>query len=311
MNPNHLSSSGTAVKTNGETKIIDAPTRREGQLQSYRHVPYPYAAMSEPHIHNDIELNFIISGSALYLFGDQQWTFQAGYVYLFWAAIPHQLINVERDTQYFAVHLPLAHFLRWQLPAPFVQRVLIGQPIATPDQRHAEWNRTLFERWHQHIEANTSEHDRITLLEIEASLRHLALTANASTARPRSDERSVNIDLVEQMITFIKGHFRDSLTVAQVAESVNLHPNYAMGLFRQHTGRTIVTYLNQYRIVYAQQALLTTEKSVLEIALEAGFGSVSRFYQVFKESCGLSPKRYRQTLRPSGRLTSWADLHSE
>jgi AraC-like DNA-binding protein len=82
----------------------------------------------------------------------------------------------------------------------------------------------------------------------------------------------------------------------EVAASVSLHPNYAMQLFRRYTGRTIVNYLNQYRIAHAQQLLLTTDKSVLDIAYESGFNSLSRFYAVFRATCKQSPGRYRQTL---------------
>ncbi len=81
-----------------------------------------------------------------------------------------------------------------------------------------------------------------------------------------------------------------------IASTVNLHPNYAMQLFRTYTGRTIVSYLNQYRIAHAQQLLLTTDKSVIDIAYESGFNSLSRFYAVFRKTCRLSPARYRQTV---------------
>ena len=57
----------------------------------------------------------------------------------------------------------------------------------------------------------------------------------------------------------------------------------------------MVAYLNQYRIVQAQRLLLTTNDSVAEIATACGFGSLSRFYAVFKQIRNLSPNRFRRT----------------
>jgi AraC-like DNA-binding protein len=51
--------------------------------------------------------------------------------------------------------------------------------------------------------------------------------------------------------------------------------------------------LNCHRIAHAQWMLSTTDHKVIEIALDAGFGSVSRFYANFKSACGISPSQYR------------------
>jgi AraC family transcriptional regulator of adaptative response / methylphosphotriester-DNA alkyltransferase methyltransferase len=60
---------------------------------------------------------------------------------------------------------------------------------------------------------------------------------------------------------------------------------------------TILEYLNTLRVAHAQQLLVNTDQSVLEIALESGFGSASQFYVNFNRLCGVSPKAYRASLR--------------
>jgi AraC family transcriptional regulator, melibiose operon regulatory protein len=78
---------------------------------------------------------------------------------------------------------------------------------------------------------------------------------------------------------------------------VHIHPTYAMHLFRETFGVSIIDYLTQHRIAHAQQLLATSDKSVMEIALESGFNSVSRFYTAFNAICGKSPRAYRESLR--------------
>ncbi len=98
------------------------------------------------------------------------------------------------------------------------------------------------------------------------------------------------------MACFLAEHYTEAIHIDHVAQIVHLHPNYAVNLFRKYYGMGMVEYLTQYRIAHAQRLLVTTKKTVLEIALEAGFGSVSRFYTAFKDICGQTPAAYRASL---------------
>jgi AraC-like DNA-binding protein len=83
----------------------------------------------------------------------------------------------------------------------------------------------------------------------------------------------------------------------------HLHPHYAMTLFRRHTGLTLHQYITLQRVAHAQRLLATTRQPILDIGLESGFSSVSRFYKSFKAETGSSPRRFRLRLgavaRPS------------
>jgi AraC-like DNA-binding protein len=72
-----------------------------------------------------------------------------------------------------------------------------------------------------------------------------------------------------------------------------------MKIFRDRLNISMIEYLTRHRVAHAQRLLLTTDKDILEIALEAGFGSSSRFYAAFKHFCGQSPGQYRRALRRS------------
>ncbi len=286
-------------ETNGRSKASQSAAVPLAELRTFRFFPYPTPKMATPHTHNDIELNFVAEGQLTYLFGAQHVTFTAGNLCVFWAAIPHQIIQLEGPTAHYAIHLPLANFLQWGLPQPFTQQILSGTPVASSAD-DAGFNQALFERWHRHAQIQLPEYHQITMLEIEASLRLLALSAREVTIEQRAPTARAGGAEIERMVSCITNRFQEPLTVAEVAATANLHPNYAMQLFRTYTGRTIVNYLNQYRIAHAQQLLLTTDKSVLDIAYESGFNSLSRFYAVFRSTCRLSPACYRQAVGAKG-----------
>ncbi|HRJ42863.1 MAG: helix-turn-helix domain-containing protein [Caldilineaceae bacterium] len=274
-------------------------------LRSFRHFPFPQPEMPGAHTHNDIELNFVVEGAITYRFGSSQTTFQAGSVYVFWATIPHFIIQHATDTHFFAVHLPVANFLQWRLPTRITQRTLRGDLLVFPRSEDADFCALLCEQIHKHIQSGDRAEKAIALLEIEAWLRTLALSTQPTQPEPVSGQ--LGNDSVEQMISLIIRDFRESLNVAQIAAVVHLHPNYAMQLFRKCTGRTIVAYLTQYRVAHAQQLLLTTDQSISEIALACGFNSLSRFYAAFREICNDSPKHYRQSLREAREVREWGE----
>ncbi len=222
-----------------------------------------------------------------------------GHLGLLWAAIPHQLVRVDEPVICHWVTLPLAWFLQWQLPSGLTQAVLHGELVLDGDAV-AELDLTLFKRWAQDMKANSAELRKIVLLEIEARMRRLALNAERG-ARPRPrDKRAAGrgaLGKVEQMANFIAEHYTEELRVGDIAEAASLHPNYAMTLFRRTFGLSLVDYLTQHRISHAQRLLATSEAKVLDVALESGFGSLSRFYAAFSDSCGQSPRQYRLSVR--------------
>ena len=90
--------------------------------------------------------------------------------------------------------------------------------------------------------------------------------------------------------------FRENLTVADIAKAANVHPNYAMPLFRRHCGVTIRDYLLQYRITHAQRLLLTMGGKVIDVALANGFSSQSSFYAAFARLVKETPQAFRRRM---------------
>ncbi|MBN2711078.1 MAG: helix-turn-helix transcriptional regulator, partial [Planctomycetes bacterium] len=76
-------------------------------------------------------------------------------------------------------------------------------------------------------------------------------------------------------------------------------PEHVARVCRQKLDLTPVEIVNRARINYARQQLTATGRSILDIAFDCGFSSVSHFYSVFKSVTGLTPRQ----LRLEGRST--------
>jgi transcriptional regulator GlxA family with amidase domain len=60
--------------------------------------------------------------------------------------------------------------------------------------------------------------------------------------------------------------------------------------------------VNDQRITHARRMLATSEAKVLDVAMASGFGSVSQFYNVFRQICGQTPRDYAMNHRRAPRL---------
>ena len=81
------------------------------------------------------------------------------------------------------------------------------------------------------------------------------------------------------MIRFLAENYTNPISVADVAAAANVSTGYAMGAFKK-SRQSINGYLNQLRR-NAKVALIDGGEKVISFALDSGFGSLSRFYEVF------------------------------
>jgi AraC family transcriptional regulator, melibiose operon regulatory protein len=281
--------------------------------------------MNVSHRHNDLELNLVERGSVVYFFGGRRYVFPQGSLVLFWAIAPHQLVECEEHTHMHWLTLPLSWFLHQHWPKPFRRAVLQCNPVFEYNaplrdvDLFKQWQNDLTDQRYKHrfqrASAGKNNHEprsttqqhasnidilrqqeisQIVLLEAEARLRRMA---KAGGDPPLPAPLAHNLTQAEKIAAFLAEQYLEPVSVNDAAQAVGLHPNYAMNIFRKAYGQTMVEYLTQCRIAYAQQMLVTSDRNVLEIALQSGFGSVSQFYTAFKRLCGLSPRAYRQSLR--------------
>lgn len=254
------------------------------------------------HRHNDVELNLVAAGELHYLFGGQVQAISAGHLAIFWAVTPHRIIHTAPKTLLGVIQIPLVEFLRWKLPQALQETLLQGHMVLGRDDDPG-FDQRLFERWAKDLQQtpvpavnpNPLERHRVVLLEVEARLlRHARQTApQPLKARPPLRTLGAPMDKAQQLARLLAERHSEAVPLEQIAAEVGLNPSYAMTLFRRTLGLTMYEYLNQHRIAHAQRLLITSDLPILDVALEAGFGSLSRFYQAFKASSGYTPKAYR------------------
>lgn len=111
---------------------------------------------------------------------------------------------------------------------------------------------------------------------------------------PEAQNLSGSSGVVRAALDYMQEHYREPVSVSQLARQVHLSESYFMASFKKAAGVSAIEYLAQLRTNAACEALTTTEQPVAEIASAAGFGNLSNFNRQFKKLVGCTPREYRR-----------------
>lgn len=113
------------------------------------------------------------------------------------------------------------------------------------------------------------------------------------TSRIKNETEKLRIDRYKSLISYMEEHFAQKVTLEELGELVGCNTQYLCHFFKEISGESPIQYLIGYRILQAQNMLIHTTKSVLEISFDCGFENVSYFIRQFRKYTGISPGKYR------------------
>ncbi len=253
------------------------------------------------HFHPELELTHIVKGAGRRYVGDSIEPFADGDLCLVGGNTPHCWLTEAFDSE--PVQARVIQFLPESIGATLTQtatfrplarlfeRARRGLLIAGPARAHvSELMRQLF------TERTRSLDRYVGLLGILTELSegdHCQELGLLDTPRPLDADAA---QLAGRLVTYIHQRASDSeLAFNEVARTAGMSRASLGRVFPKLFGRTFAKYLAELRIVTACTLLTDTNKSVAQIAIETGFGSVSNFNRRFLALKRSSPLRYRKT----------------
>jgi AraC-like DNA-binding protein len=102
---------------------------------------------------------------------------------------------------------------------------------------------------------------------------------------------------MERANAYIREHFAERLSLAQVAKAAGFAPGYFSKLFAKTERLGFRDYVQRLRVERAKQMLLTTTLSAERVGQLCGFRARNHFHTIFKRSEKLTPSEYRQKAR--------------
>ncbi len=99
-------------------------------------------------------------------------------------------------------------------------------------------------------------------------------------------------ELIERAKVLYDEYYQDRERLAGEINQLEASKGHLIQAFHDYYGITPGEYINQLRVTKAKQLLLLGQQTILQIALEVGFGSLSAFYDQFKKRVGMTPKEF-------------------
>ena len=122
------------------------------------------------------------------------------------------------------------------------------------------------------------------------------MLAEGSRGKVLNEEKGFAVWLA-RAADFVHDNFTTAISLEEVAQVAGVHTAHLSRVFRQKMGCTVGEYLRRLRFEFACQQILSTEKPLCEVALDAGFADQSHFNRIFRTRMGVTPFAYRKIHR--------------
>ncbi|MBP8989940.1 MAG: helix-turn-helix domain-containing protein [Clostridia bacterium] len=265
-------------------------------LQTYEGEPLMCAA----HWHYAIEILYATQGNASVLLNGQLYPFQKGDmvlistrdVHAIWGEPQTQYICIKFDPEILYTAACFAFESRYVLP--FTMAKSAPQKVFPKEEiEGTHLPSIIFE-----IMDELSEQSYGFELAVRTNISRIFLWVlrnwhNKGLQLGSGTYKEQDMRRLQVIFDYVDKHYMEPLSVDQMSKLCNMSYSYFSRYFKAVIGKSFTDYLNYVRITEAEKLLLTTDKTVTEIAMETGFASTSYFISQFRQQKALSPGQYR------------------
>ncbi len=249
------------------------------------------------HWHNEFEIVLVSEGTVHFYIGGHTLTLYAGEAIFINSRVLHQFTaenygimpNIVFAPEFIA---PSDSFIYQKYVAPIEKSTLEYLIL----NRECEWQSRILELLITLFEQLSADHFnelRIRNLLSEAWLMigcHMPPFSEKKRSRTNSDF-SYNSVLI--MIRYIQTHYMETISLEDIAATVNISKNTAIRYFCANIGMSPVDYLIKYRMNLSCKMLRETSDKISHIANCVGYENIGYFCRLFRKHTGLSPGEYR------------------
>lgn len=229
------------------------------------------------HNHDFFELAYVLNGSGMTNINGKSFSFNSGTLFLCTNTDFHEIFP-NQECSILDIHVK-TDWIEPELLHNLSNAVLI------PDYNNVPIDRINYE---YKVHSNKSD----------MYLKHLISSVLIDCIRrSRPDE---DVDLYTKFSTpigkalqMIHSRFSENISLDEVAEAVELSPNYFSTKFHNEVKLPFQNYLLNKRLDAARKYLIATHCSVTDLCFFCGFNNYVNFSKAFKKKYGMSPTQYR------------------
>lgn len=119
------------------------------------------------------------------------------------------------------------------------------------------------------------------------------LISNRNKKETAPAAQTKSLEKMKTILKYVEQHYAEHITIDDMAALTYYSKSHFMKFFKSHMGTGFIDYLNDYRLTMAERLLRSSDESILDIAEQSGFDSLSYFNRIFKRKYGEAPGRWR------------------
>ncbi len=275
------------------TDFSDSPVLPYGKLW----VDHPDTKVSWMHSHNHLEIGRCVKGSGIFNVDGKVLRVCAPCCSILYEGEWHSAQSNPYDPcEWNYLYVDLRHFLsRVDTSAAAAIKGLEWENYEFPTIMESNEYPAIASIIDAIFEESSSRNENSD--EVLTGLFLALLTCHARTMKPekrRTADRRV-IERISPAVSYINAHYAENISVQTLAGVCFTSVATLRRDFIEFSGVSPAEYLHKVRIKNAAVMLSSTSKSVLEIAMDTGYPTVSGFNRQFLRAYGVSPREYRKS----------------
>lgn len=251
------------------------------------------------HWHNDLEINLIREGEAVFQVYQKSYRVRTGEGFLLNRNVPHSCSSPGNEHVRYSTILVRPDFLYGDFGSdverkcfqPFLQNSAIPCIYLTGFDENGK---EILQKLNQVEEA----FDRKRFC-YELKIKGLLCEAFAMILYGHRQELTKfvpanlqELERLEKMLNYLNIHFTEVISLQDLADQVHLSREVCCRLFKKMTGKTITGYLEEYRVNKSFSLVQSGQYSMTQITEMVGFSNPSRFASAFRKRFGCNPGEY-------------------
>lgn len=155
---------------------------------------------------------------------------------------------------------------------------------------------TLFAGIRNHLDDRYSSQQHCFVRDSLLAILSLAEVIHKEITGPPTFLSALNApkSYISIVTDYLHTNYKRKVTVDELCSLVGVNRNELSRQFKFYSGKTMMTYLLDCRLEHAADALLLTDRTLLDIAQDCGFNSETYFIRMFKRRFGMTPTQYRK-----------------
>ncbi len=251
------------------------------------------------HWHNDLEINLIREGEAVFQVYQKSYRVRTGEGFLLNRNVPHSCSSPGNEHVRYSTILVRPDFLYGDFGSdverkcfqPFLQNSAIPCIYLTGFDENGK---EILQKLNQVEEA----FDRKRFC-YELKIKGLLCEAFTMILYGHRQELTKfvpanlqELERLEKMLNYLNMHFTEVISLQDLADQVHLSREVCCRLFKKMTGKTITGYLEEYRVNKSFSLVQSGQYSMIQITEMVGFSNPSRFASAFRKRFGCNPGEY-------------------